>query len=105
MADARFTQTSQVTTQEKMKTIPQQPVVCPRCGGTKTGTKDTGFSMCFECGVFWGWRSAADDSEKAPVADKTAFDSSALFGAEAEHERAENRVRQAVEAAEKAPNE
>ena len=111
----------------------KQPVVCPRCGGTKTGTKDTGFSMCFECGVFWGWRAAADDPAKAPLADKTAFDSSALFGADAEHERAESlsktvrwligqidaihlalcpgqngvwqeRVRQAVEAAEKAPN-
>ena len=41
----------------------KQPVVCHRCGGTKTGTKDTGLSMCFQCGVFWGWRAAEAEQQ------------------------------------------
>ena len=89
--------------------------------------------LAYEC-TQCGRREAADDSRKASLEDKSAFECSALFGAEAEHERAENlgktvrwligqidriylalcpgqngvwqeRVRQAVEAAEKAPNE
>jgi len=84
---------------------------------------------CTQCGR----REAADDSDKAWLARKPAFDSSAWFGAESEHRRAESlaktvgwllenmdrihaalcpgqhgiwqdRVRQAVAAAEKAPN-
>ena len=49
----------------------KQPVVCPQCGGTYTGTKDTGLSMCFKCGVFWGWGAAADDSEQPRLENET----------------------------------
>ena len=28
--------------------------MCPKCGGTNTGTKEGGLSMCFSpCGIFW----------------------------------------------------